>query len=487
MDGRRDEQHTLFSVGRKQLTIDFEGGRITSDAGLLAVREMEQELGILSEAATLIPDPRAQLMVHHSVERILTQEVYQILAGYPDGEDANALVDDPTLRCILGIDPEDPEDRPASASTLNRFAHAYTRRQADVPIEERPVLLEQRAAQVQRIRNLNEYLVSLFLRTRAEKPGFVILDLDATDDPTHGKQQLTAYHAYDKQHQYLPLFIMDGATGFPLSVDLRPGNAHASLGAVDSLQRVVTAIRQQWPDVFILIRADNGLATPEMYEFCEREGLYYAFGYATNPVLTRRTDQALADLRLYDTFYGRREPRVQRFERIDDYQADTWSRPRSIIAKIEITPEGENRRFVVSNLPGHPAGIYRGFYTQRGAVPEQPLGELKNDLACERLSSPRVLANCWKLQVHTLAYAIATLFREACANVEQVARAQVGTLRSMLWKVGAVVKTTAKQIRFHFSSHWPHQQLFDNVLRAVRQFAARLRPPKHRAAAIPLF
>ncbi len=475
MDRDGHESFALFSVGKQQVTVDFDGGRITSDAGLLAVREFEKELGILAEVAQIIPDPRAQPFVRHSVERIVTQQVYQIMGGYPDGEHARTLRDDPTFRCIVGVSPDDADDRLASPSTLNRFAHAYTRRQAELPPEIRPVLLEQRAAQLDRIGHLNGYLPDLFVRTRREKPPFIILDLDATDVATHGNQQLSAYHAFYKQHQYLPLFVMDGQTGFPLSVDLRPGNAHASWGAVDTLRRVVTKLRRNWPDIVILVRADNGLATPEMYEFCESEGLLYAFGYAINSVLERRTAQAMADLRTYHGCYGHREERVQRFERIEDYQAGSWSRPRTIVAKLEITPEGENRRFVATNLSGNPAGIYRGFYVQRGRVPEQPLGELKNDLAADRLSSPRVLANNWKLLLHTLAYAISVLFREALAAIPQVARAQVGSLRSMLWKVGAVVKTSARRIRFHFSSTWPHQRLFGRVRQALADFVEQLR------------
>lgn len=465
----------LVGIGRQHLLIDFNGGKITSDAGLLAVREFEMELGIISEIAALLPDPRSQKFVKHSVERILTQQVYQILAGYPDGEDARQLRDDPTFQVIVGTSPDTPDARLCSPSTLNRFAHAYTRREAEMSPEVRPVLLEQREAQVGRIHCLSQALPNLFVRTRRQPPSVITLDLDTTDDPAHGEQQLTAYHEHYKQHQYLEFHIMDGATGFPLAAELRPGNAHASWGAVDTLSRVVTQLRQYWPNVTIQVRADNGLATPEMYEYCEKEGLLYAFGYAKNAVLDRWTAAPLSDLRTYHTFYSHREERVQRFERKDDYQAEDWSRPRSIIAKIELMPEGENRRYVVTNMPGPPEQIYRDFYVQRGRVPEQPIGELKNDLAADRLSSPRVLANCWKLLVHTLAYAIVVLFREAAAGTPSVAKAQVSTLRTMLWKVGAVVKTSAQQVHFSFSSYWPHQKLFLEVRQALSEYVVQVR------------
>jgi hypothetical protein len=161
----------------------------------------------------------------------------------------------------------------ASASTLARFQYAYTRRQAELPAEDRPVLLEVRAAQTGRIKILNGYLVELFIRTRRTAPAEVILDVDASDDPVHGHQALSGYHGYYRQHQYLPLFVYDGATGFPLAAWLRPGTVHASLGAVAILDAIVTALRAAWPGVRIKVRSDNGLAVPAVYDYCEAEGL----------------------------------------------------------------------------------------------------------------------------------------------------------------------------------------------------------------------
>ena len=159
-------------------------------------------------------------------------------------------------------------------------------------------------ALTQRLQILNDYLPELFIRTRRQPPAAVVIDLDASDDPTHGQQVLTGFHGYFEQHQYFPLFAFDGDTGFPLAAWLRPGTVHASAGAVETLQRIVTHLRQCWPHVTILVRGDNGLAVPEMYEYCEREGLLYAFGYASNDVLEERTDAALADLETYYHWYS---------------------------------------------------------------------------------------------------------------------------------------------------------------------------------------
>lgn len=467
-------QLTFWDMGPQQVTVDFAGGRVVTDAGLLPLRLLDKELGVLSTIAARLPDPRAQKFVTHTREAILTQDVYQILAGYPDGNDAQALRHDPLFQTLVGVSPHD-EQALASGSTLNRFHHAFTRRQAELPLEERPVLQEIDTALSQRLKILNDYLPELFIRTRSTPPAFVILDLDPSDDPTHGQQVLSFFHGYYEQHQYFPLFVFDGASGFPLAAWLRPGTVHASCGAVTTLHTIVRAMRAAWPNVLILVRGDTGLATPEVYEFCEREGLLYAFGYSSNDVLKERTAGALHDLETYYAFYGHRAPAVQRFEVFEDYQADSWSRPRRIVAKIEISRHGSNRRFVVTNLSGQGQGIYHGFYVQRGDVPERPIGELKNGLSMDRLSFHRFRANGLKLLEHMLAYALVVLHREATAAIAEVAQAEVGTLRQRLWKVGAIVQTSVRRIWFRFSATWPHRELFVQVYQAVRQFVQRLR------------
>jgi hypothetical protein len=469
------QQLTFWDLGKQRVTVDFDGGRVVTDAGLLPIRLLDRELGVLAELAQRLPDPRAQKLVTHSREALLTQDIYQILAGYPDGNDAQVLRHDDLFQTLVGVSPD--EQRPlASGSTLNRFHHAFTRRQAELPLEERPVLREIDAALTQRLQILNGYLPELFIRTRRSPPAFVILDIDPSDDPTHGQQVLSFFHGYYDQHQYFPLFVFDGETGFPLAAWLRPGTVHASCGAVAILRPIVAALRAAWPEVLILVRGDTGLAMPEVYEFCETEGLLYAFGYSTNAVLKERTAQALQDLETYYAFYKHREPEVQRFEVIEDYQAESWSRPRRIVAKIEINRHGVNQRFVVSNLSGQGAGIYRGFYVQRGDVPEKPIGELKNGLHMDRLSFHGFRANGLKLLEHVVAYALVVLHREATAALPEIAKAEVSTLRQRLWKVGAVVKTSTRRIWFHFSETWPSRALFVSVYQAVQAYIRSLRP-----------
>jgi hypothetical protein len=474
MCDERDRYFTLWNLGPQQIHVTFDGGRLVSDAGLLAVRALEKPLGIIAELARRLPDPRSPKYLAHSLEALLTQEVYQILAGYPDHNDAADLRDDPLFQLLAEVAPA-AKNPLASGRTLARFQYAYTRRQAELPAEDRPALLEQRAAQCQRSKLLNDYLVDLVVRTRRTPPAASILDVDARDDPVHGHQPLRGYHGYYRQHQYRPLFVYDGATGFPLAAWLRPGAVHASLGAADILSQIVAKVRAVWPTVRIRVRADNGLAVPGLYDDGAGHGLPDAFGYASKAVLQRATAQALADRELDHACSGHREPVVQRFESLTNYQADSWPHPRRIVAKLEVTPQGSQRRFVVTNLADPAAAVDRDFDGQRGGVPEHPSAAMKNGVRADRLSACGFCANSFRLLVHTVAYAIAVLFREAAAAVAEVATATVSTLRQRLWKVGAVVVTSGRRIWLHLSASWPGRAVWGRVLSAVRTFVEQRR------------
>lgn len=334
--------------------------------------------------------------------------------------------------------------------------------------------MQQRRAQVQRLRACNEFLVDLFVRTRTRAPTRIVLDLDATDDPVHGHRPLSAYHGYYRQHQYLPLLAFEGDTGFPLSCWLRPGTLHPACGVVDLLEALVKRLRLAWPKVEIRVRGDNGLASPPLIDYCERANLGYAFGHATNAVLQRKSQHWLGEVEFVHGFYGESDPHMQRFESIGDYQAESWPHPRRVVTKIEVTPLGSQRRFVVTN-PEEPAReVYQGFYVQRGEVPEQPIGESKNGLSADRLSSSGFCANALKMLLAVAAYALVVLYREACAGVEEVARATVQTLRSQYWKVPAEVVRREGSVRVSLPGNWEYRSAWEQTVVAVRQHTATL-------------
>ena len=464
------QQLVLWELGRQEVTLDFTGQQVVSDTGLLLIRQLDRKLGVLAEAAARLDDPRSQRYVSHDAEELLVQQVYQLLAGYFDANDANALRHDPLFQAIADVSPN--SERPlASGSTISRFRYAYTRREQELSPEERTIDEECQAAKCQRLRALNQFYVELFVKTRPQPPARIILDIDASDDATHGHQQLSLFHGYYDQHQYLPLFVFDGESGFPLAAWLRSGTAHPSWGAQEVLAEIVSQLRAAWPDVEIVVRADGGYATPELLTFLEQQQLKYVIGYARNAVLERRSqlwqNYVAARSDLYD------EPGCL-FTEFSDYQSLGWERPRRVIAKCEITASGgPNRRFVVTNLTGTPHDIYRGLYVKRGKYPEQGIGELKHGLQMDRLSAHRFFANAFTLQCHVLAYALWVLFREANAEIPEVAGHQLSTVRSQLFKVGALVTVSVRRIWFRISESWPGSKLFRQASAAVNQFAAR--------------
>ena len=462
-------QLSLFEVDHREVILAFDGGEVVTDTGLLAIRQLDRRLGVLAEAAARLPDPRSPLLRTYSTEQVLTQTVYQLLGGYFDCHDAQTLRHDPLLQVLCNHAPGTEDATLASGSTLARFRYCFTRRQRQLPIEERTIEQECQAAKCERMRVLNQFLVDLFVKTRTSVPERITLDFDATDDPTHGAQQLSLFHGYYQQHQYLPLLVFDGDSKFPLAGWLRSGVAHASWGAVETLEQLVPVLRAAWPGVEILVRADSGYAIPALYEFCEEHELKYVIGYSSNDVLKARTQVMMNYVQAWAELH---DESCQRFQDLVDYRAGSWDRPRRVIAKCEVTAQGgPNRRFVVTNLTGRPEHIYRRVYVRRGDAPERAIEELKHGLSIDRLSSHRFFANAFALQCHLLAYALFILFREANANVPEVAEHTLETIRARVLKVCAVVKTSARKVWFHASANWPGRGVFVRVCAAVNAFA----------------
>src|SRR4051794_3021987 len=216
MTPRYSPDLTFPDLHQQPVAVAFDAPDIVSDTGLLTLRDLDHQLGYLADLARRLPDPRAQQFITHTAEQILTQQVYQILADYPDCNDADQLRHDPLFQTLAGRDPGG--DTPlASGSTLARFQYAFTRRQLELPPEDRPAFRDMYRARSQRPGLINEFLVDTFIRTRRRPPAYVILDLDPTDDPAHGRQALSGYHGYYGQHQYFPLLVFDGDSGFPLA------------------------------------------------------------------------------------------------------------------------------------------------------------------------------------------------------------------------------------------------------------------------------
>ena len=345
-------QETLDFFGTP-LIVEPAAGQLSSDAGLLPFRQLDEHLGLTRDFAAVLDDPRDPDLLEHTILEMVRSRVYGILAGYADQNDHDTLRTDPIFKLLADRSPDGPAL--ASQPTLSRFENAIN---------------------CPSLKRLQSVLVDQFIASFEQPPRRLTFDLDAVDDPAHGHQQLTFWHGYYDQNQYLPLFITCPDNDQFVMLSLRPGNVHASVGADRDLEYLVQRLRQVWPDVVIAVRGDSAFGIPRLMEVCDRLGLRYTFGLTANAVLQRHTEELLATA--VTTYQQERQaarqqepPRVAVPSRLFTgwwYQAGTWDRPRYVVAKAEANAQGTNRRFVVTNRPGaelFPAATYDE-YVERG-------------------------------------------------------------------------------------------------------------------------
>lgn len=431
-------------------------GWLTSDAGLLAVRQFDERAGWTRRFAACIADGRDG--PEHSPLSMIRQRVYGIIAGYEDCNDHDALRDDPVFKMIAGKLPDD--GALASQPTLSRLENAV-----GIPSLFKLIDLGVQMG-VERVK----------ARHGGTLPRRVTIDLDPTDDPAHGQQQLSFFHGFYDQHQHYPMIVSEPTTKHVFIAWLRHGTAGAALGVEDDVARIDAAFARADPRTRLHVRGDAGVGKPELYDLCENRGHTYIFGLSTNPKLkawaaplVRRAQKAYAKTGVKQRLFAFRS-----------YQAKTWSRPRTVIAKAECSPEGTNLRFIVTNLPakdGAQAARVYDSYVQRGEC-EQRMDELKNGLAAGRLSCHRFNANFLRLLMHTLAFNLLNALRDHKAVPAELRAARPETWRSKLIKVAAVVTQTTRRVVLELSAAWPFWPLLERVgRRALRTPTARAAGP----------
>ena len=430
-----------FSFGfyRKPIECDFCGGQITSDAGLLPLRAFDERHHLSRDWAALFDDPRCGERVQHDALALLRQRVYQIVAGYEDANDADRLRHDPALQIVADQELGKPL---GSQPTLSRWENSPSTRS---------------------LVHLNDALLDHFIRLcgrQVRQRGEILLDIDSTDDPTHGQQQFSFFNGAYDQHMYHPLLIFERHTGCLLSVRLRPGNASSHARIVPMLLRIVPRLQHAFPGVVIKLRGDAGFALPLLYEFCEFFGIHYVLGIPANCVFQRRAEPLQKKLkRRY-----RRTELPQRSHSSFRHRARSWSRQRRICYQAEHTAVGTNLRFVITNRAGRTGALF-AFYNDRGEC-ENRIEEFKNGFRADRLSCHRFLANAFRLLMHAFAYDLVNLFRLRQLPTSWRST-QIETLRARLFKIGARVRQTARCIRIHLASGWPWQALFRDVALAL--------------------
>ncbi|MBA2694168.1 MAG: IS1380 family transposase [Rubrobacter sp.] len=410
----------------------FDGGRTTSDGGLLWLSKMDAEMGLCQEVSECVAEWRTRRS-RHSLLSLVRQRVFQIACGYEDQNDSDTLREDPLFKVACSSMPESGFDL-ASQPTICRLENAATRRSCH---------------------RMAEALFELYLTERGKEgaPERVLLDFDSTDDPVHGDQEGGRYHGYYRQHMYHPLLVFDGESGHLITALLRAGNAHASNSCVALLKRVVSRLRGRWPEVGIEMRADAGFAVPAVYDYCEKESITCTIGLITNARLEGMAEELLEEAM---ELYGAQGTKQRLFSE-GLYRAGSWEHVRRVVYKAEAMEQGANRRFVVTTRNDAPEDLYE-FYAMRGES-ENWIKDFKLHIKCDRLSCHRFIANQFRLLLHAVAYWLMDSLRRKLIE-SGVRRMQLDTLRLRLVKVGGRVRELKTKIRMHLASGHPGQRLW---------------------------
>jgi len=429
------QQHFSFRQD-KQICVDFAGGQISSDAGLIALRQFDHLIGFTDQIIACLHDERNLLRVVHTIFVLVIQRLYGLIAGYEDQNDATRLRYDGLFQLIA--DKAHLGDLLASQPTLSRFENSVC------PTENGA---------------LNDLLVETFI-ANIGRPPMLVIELDSTDDPVHGQQQLAFFNGFHNQYMYHPLVIHDGLSGCILGTFLRPGNAHSAESALLALRPIIKRLKEAFPYTPIYLRADSGFAGPALYEYCESNGIDFAIAASTNDIYKRHSDELLQRAQTLYEATGRKATLYDHFP----HQARSWQHQFRILIKVEAGAEGTNRRFVVTNRPGHVRTLFR-FYEARGNH-ENMIKELKLDLKADRLSCHRFEANAFRLVLAALAYQLLVLFRRRLSN-PALRKATAATLRERLFKVGALITESTRRFVIHLSSSWPNRPLLQQAIADV--------------------
>ena len=433
---------------RREIRAQFDGGAISSDGGGLLLREVEKRIGILQQFAACFTDYRNADLIEHTVQELVAQRVDGLALGYEDLNDHEELRGDPLLAVL--VEKSDPsQEALAGKSTLNRLE--LTRETASRKERYKKIVLDHGA--------VDRLLVQVFLEAYQEAPQEIILDLDATDDPLHGKQEGRFFYGYYGHYYYLPLYIFCGE--FLLCARLPSSNIDASAGSVEELQRIVAQIRCVWSQVRIVVRGDSGFCREELMSWCEAEGVDYLLGLAKNEPLKAEIEKEMGEAKAQYQETGRAARLFQEFV----YQTRmSWSRARRVVAKAEHLEKGENPRFVVTSLSREAwpmQALYEEGYCARGDLENRIKEQLM--LFSDRTSPHYLRSNQLRLYFSSIAYVLLQMLRRLGLEGTELAKAQCSTIRLKLLKIGALIRITVRKVWVSLASGYPYVALFRQV------------------------
>lgn len=439
-------QTTLEFYKDKELVVGFDAPQTSSDGGALLLRQADEGLGLSKWFSRELPDDREVGKVEHDRREQVRQRLFQIALGYEDCNDADTLRDDPALQVAC-------------------------EREAGAPLSSQPTLSRfENAVDMKTIKRLVVEFEQQWVDRLADDTAVVVLDIDTTDDATHGGQQLSFFHGYYDHYIYHPMLIFDG-DGELVSAILRPGNTHAARGAGPVLERIVRRIKARFPDAQIVLRGDAGFGVGRLLEHLDRldreiGGIAYVCGIAKNPALLKLAEPALAEA---EQRFGRTGTKVKDLH-ASRYAAQSWRQERRLIIKAEHSARGSNPRFVVTNIEQiAPEMIYHA-YCQRGQC-ENRIKDFKNALRADRLSCSRFVTNFFRLLLHAGAYRLMMALRRAASAVgSELGSQQFDTIRLRLLKVAALVRHSVRRVVFQLPRSFPCAKVF----RAIANFQAAM-------------
>ncbi len=458
------EQPLLFQdLGSRNVVADFSGGSLSSDGGALLLRQVDINLGLTQSLAQCFCDTRQQVYVDHSVRQLLAQRLYGMALGYEDLNDHHRLRLDPLLAAAcekldpLGQDRFNPAHRGialAGASTLNRLELSNNKSTRGHKLWHDPSRIE-------------GCLLQMGVRCLPKRAEEIVVDLDAMGHRLHGMQEGRHYRAYYDEYCYLPLYVFVG--DIPLWAQLRTSDKDAADGVVAALEKIVAAIRKRCRRARIIVRGDSGFCREEIMVWCESHEVYYCLGLAQNSVLVGRLGSALVNAQIRWCLSG--AANVREFAQFEYQTVKSWSRARRVIGKAEVTAQGSNPRFIVTNLPapGFPgdedksrflsARLYEELYCARGEM-ENMLKQQTLDLRADRMSTHYLASNQLRLWLATLAYLLLERMRALGLAGTDLAQATAGSLRLKLLKVAGQVRVSVRRVYVQLSSAYPMQALF---------------------------
>lgn len=425
----------IASISGKKVEIDFNGGSVSSDAGVLLLNETERQIGVIEAVASCIHDDRRQYSVDHSIRDILSQRVYQIACGYEDGVDCNALRVDPVMKMAVGRLPTEGDDL-ASQPTMSRVENGVSRTT---------------------LVRIGYTFVERFIDSYLEEPRLIVVDFDDTDTTVYGGQQESLFNDYFGEYCYMPLHIYEGLSGKLITTILRPGKRLSGKETLSYLKRLVERIRDHWEKTIIVFRGDSHLSSPEVFDWIhEQEDVYSVTGLTSNAVLKRQTEPVV--VRAKKIYEQTRRP-VKLYHSFP-YQAGSWKHARKVVAKVEVSDKGVNIRFISTDiLRAKATALYEDVYCHRGNN-ELYIKDHKRYLKSDRSSCHRFEANQFRLFLHSAAYVLLHALKRDLLRGTEFVQATFETIRLKLLKIGARVVEMKTKIKIHLPTAYPHQSLF---------------------------